>query len=115
MRARNPRYERQNPLGHRLGGNHHDGALIKEDGIITEIGTYDDLRRKHPHIPVVGSGREVMLPGFVNAHHHVGLTPLQLGSFDMPLALWFVTRMAACNVNPFNGQVPGPEGQTFRN
>ena len=78
-----------------------DGALIQEDGIISEIGTYDDLRRKHPHIPVVGSGREVMLPGFVNAHHHVGLTPVQLGSPDMPLELWFVTRMVARNVNPY--------------
>ncbi len=78
-----------------------DGALIQEDGIITEIGTYDDLRRKHPSLPVVGSGREVMLPGFVNAHHHVGLTPLQLGSPDMPLELWFVTRMVARNVNPY--------------
>jgi predicted amidohydrolase YtcJ len=80
-----------------------DGALIKEDGNITEIGTYDDLRCQHPHIPVVGSGREVMLPGFVHAHHHVGLTPL---------ALWFVTRMAARNVNPFNGQVPGSGGRS---
>ena len=92
-----------------------DGALIQEDGVITEIGTYEDMRRNQPHIPVVGSGRKVMLPGFVHAHHHVGLTPVQLGSPDMPLALWFVTRMAARNVNPFTGQVPGPEGQTFRN
>jgi len=36
-----------------------------------------------------------------NAHHHVGLTPLQLGSPDMPLELWFVTRMVARNVNPY--------------
>jgi len=103
MRARNPRRECQNPLGHRLGGNRHDGALIKEDGNITEIVTYDDLRCQHPHIPVVGSGREVMLPGFVHAHHHVGLTPL---------VLWFVTHMAACNVNPFTGQVPGSGGRS---
>ena len=78
-----------------------DGALIQEDGIITETGTYDNLRRKHPSLPVVGSGREVLLPGFVNAHHHVGLTPVQLGSPDMPLELWFVTRMVARNVNPY--------------
>ncbi|MFM7608620.1 MAG: amidohydrolase, partial [Alphaproteobacteria bacterium] len=78
-----------------------DGALIQEDGVISEIGTYDDLHRKHPSLPVVGSGREVMLPGFVNAHHHVGLTPVQLGSPDMPLELWFVTRMVARNVNPY--------------
>ena len=78
-----------------------DGALVQEDGVITAIGTYDDLRRKHPSLPVIGSGREIMLPGFVNAHHHVGLTPLQLGSPDMPLELWFVTRMVARNVNPY--------------
>ena len=40
-----------------------------------------------------------MLPGFVNGHHHVGLTPVQLGSPDMPLELWFVTRMVTRNVN----------------
>ena len=40
-----------------------------------------------------------MLPGFVNAHHHIGLTPVQLGSPDMPLELWFVTRMVMRNVS----------------
>ena len=114
MRARNPRYERQ-ILSATAWEEITDGALIKEDGIITEIGTHEDMRRNHPHIPVVGSGREVMLPGFVNAHHHVGLTPLQLGSPDMPLALWFVTRMAARNVNPFTGRAPGSQGRTSCN
>jgi cytosine/adenosine deaminase-related metal-dependent hydrolase len=78
-----------------------DGALIQEDGVITEIGTYDDLHRKHPTLPVLGSGKEIMLPGFVNGHHHVGLTPVQLGSPDMPLELWFVTRMVARNLNVY--------------
>ena len=78
-----------------------DGALIQEDGVITEIGTHDDLHRKHPTLPVLGSGKEIMLPGFVNGHHHVGLTPVQLGSPDMPLELWFVTRMVARNLNVY--------------
>lgn len=76
-----------------------DGALLQEDGVITKIGTYADLSRQHPDVPVVGTGREVMLPGFVNGHHHVGLTPVQLGSPDMPLELWFITRMICRNVN----------------
>jgi cytosine/adenosine deaminase-related metal-dependent hydrolase len=42
-----------------------------------------------------------MLPGFVNGHHHVGLTPVQLGSPDMPLELWFITRMICRNVNVY--------------
>ena len=41
----------------------------------------------------------MLLPGFVNAHHHVGLTPVQLGSPDMPLELWFVTRLVARRVD----------------
>ena len=50
---------------------------------------------------MIGSGNEILLPGFINGHHHVGLTPVQLGSPDMPLELWFVTRMVMRNVNPY--------------
>ncbi|MGH6815253.1 MAG: amidohydrolase family protein, partial [Hyphomicrobiaceae bacterium] len=70
-----------------------DGAILQEDGIVKVVGTFDDLRAKHPNVPVLGSGNEIMLPGFVNGHHHIGLTPVQLGSPDMPLELWFVTRL----------------------
>ena len=76
-----------------------DGAILQEDGIITAVGTYAELSAKHPAVPVIGTGREILLPGFVNGHHHVGLTPVQLGSPDMPLELWFVTRMVARNLN----------------
>src|SRR5713101_5299058 len=76
-----------------------DGAVLQEDGVITAVGTYDDLHSKHPTVPVIGTGKEVLLPGFVNGHHHVGLTPVQLGSPDMPLELWFITRMVARNLN----------------
>ena len=76
-----------------------DGALVQEDGVIVEIGAWDDLRRRYRTDPVVGTGREIVVPGFVNGHHHVGLTPLQLGSPDMPLELWFITRMVCRNVS----------------
>ena len=76
-----------------------DGALLQEDGTVAAIGTYAELSRKHPTVPVIGSGNEIVLPGFVNGHHHIGLTPVQLGSPDMPLELWFVTRMVARNLN----------------
>ena len=78
-----------------------DGAVLQEDGTITAIGTFADLQRQHPTVPVVGSGNDILLPGFINGHHHVGLTPVQLGSPDMPLELWFVTRMVMRNVNPY--------------
>jgi len=78
-----------------------DGAVLQQDGIITAVGTFADLSRQHPTVPVVGSGSDILLPGFINGHHHVGLTPVQLGSPDMPLELWFVTRMVMRNVNPY--------------
>ena len=76
-----------------------DGAVLQEDGVIAATGSYEDLHRRYPGVPVVGTGNEILLPGFVNGHHHVGLTPVQLGSPDMPLELWFVTRMVARNLN----------------
>ena len=78
-----------------------DGAVLQQDGTITAIGTYADLHRQHPDVPVIGTGQDILLPGFINGHHHVGLTPVQLGSPDMPLELWFVTRMVMRGVNPY--------------
>ena len=77
-----------------------DGAVLQEDGVIAATGAYDDLHRRYRDTPVIGTGRAIMLPGFVNAHHHMGLTPLQLGSPDMPLELWWITRMVCRHVDP---------------
>jgi cytosine/adenosine deaminase-related metal-dependent hydrolase len=76
-----------------------NGAVLQQDGVILEIGDFEDLARRHVVDEVLGSENHVVLPGFVNAHHHVGLTPLQLGSADMPLELWFGTRLAARSVD----------------
>jgi 5-methylthioadenosine/S-adenosylhomocysteine deaminase len=76
-----------------------DGAVLQRDGVIAEIGPAAELIAKHPEVPVLGTGCQVLLPGFVNAHHHIGLTPVQLGSQDMPLELWFVTRLVARRVD----------------
>jgi len=70
-----------------------DGAVFQRDGKIVEIGKYADLAKKHATDETLGSDAHVVLPGLVNAHHHVGLTPVQLGSRDQPLELWFVTRL----------------------
>ncbi len=70
-----------------------DAAILQHDGIIAAIDSYATLHRQHPDLPVIGTGEQILLPGFVNAHHHVGLTPVQLGSPDMPLELWFATRL----------------------
>jgi 5-methylthioadenosine/S-adenosylhomocysteine deaminase len=78
-----------------------DAALFQQDGVILEIGPYPSLRERHPDDPVIGSADHVVLPGLVNAHHHVGLTPFQLGSPDHPLELWFASRLGARAVDPY--------------
>jgi len=71
-----------------------DGAVLQRDGVIVEVGPAADLVRRHYPDAELGWRDHVMLPGFVNSHHHVGLTPFQLGSPDYPLELWFASRLA---------------------
>ena len=78
-----------------------DGAVLQEDGVIVATGSYEALKKRYPNTPVLGTGNEILLPGFVNGHHHVGLTPVQLGSPDMPLELWFITRLVTRNLNVY--------------
>ena len=78
-----------------------DGAVFQRDGLILDIGPYETLRRRHHADEVLGSPDHVVLPGLVNGHHHVGLTPFQLGSPDYPLELWFASRLAARPVDPY--------------
>ena len=84
-----------------------DGAIFQRDGEITELGRYDDLRANHPHEKVIGSRDYVVMPGLVNDHFHVGLTPFQLGAPDLPLELWIIARMSARDVDPYLDQLYG--------
>ena len=76
-----------------------DGAVFQVEGTIVEIGKFADLSRRCAVEETIGSADSVVLPGFVNAHHHVGLTPFQLGSADYPLERWIISRMAARRVD----------------
>src|SRR5439155_16308875 len=78
-----------------------DGAVFQRDGTVVEIGRHQDLAAKYQPDAVLGSTGHVVMPGFVNSHHHVGVTPFQLGSPDHPLELWFASRMATRNVDPY--------------
>jgi 5-methylthioadenosine/S-adenosylhomocysteine deaminase len=78
---------------------HHDSGLASIDGVVREIGPVAELRERYPKAEVVGSRDFAITPGFVNSHHHVGLTPLQLGSPDHPLELWFASRLALRDVD----------------
>lgn len=78
-----------------------DGAVVVQDGAVIEVGRYDDLLARHQPDEVIGSPRQVVIPGLINAHHHVGLTPFQLGSLDMPLETWIIARWALREVDPY--------------
>jgi cytosine/adenosine deaminase-related metal-dependent hydrolase len=75
------------------------GAVLVRDGVIVEVGAPETLRAKAPGAALHRYPEHVMLPGFVNSHHHVGLTPLQLGSPDHALELWFATRIPAKRID----------------
>ena len=78
-----------------------DGAVVQRDGIILDVGPYQDMAAKYQPDDVLGSAEHVIMPGLVNSHHHVGLTPFQLGSPDYPLELWFASRLGARPVDPY--------------
>jgi 5-methylthioadenosine/S-adenosylhomocysteine deaminase len=77
-----------------------DGAILVSDGKIAKTGTAADLRRAHPDVPQIGGKGRVAMPGLINAHHHVGLTPFQMGARDQPLELWFGERLVMRDVDP---------------
>ncbi len=70
-----------------------DGAVLSRDGVIEAVGSLAEMTALAPDARIERHPGHVMLPGFVNAHHHVGLTPLQLGSPDYALELWFASRI----------------------
>jgi len=75
------------------------GAVFQRDGVVVEIGPYSELADKYRADETIGSPEHIVLPGFVNSHHHVGLTPLQMGSPDHPLELWWASRLAKRDVD----------------
>ncbi|MEM6383121.1 MAG: amidohydrolase family protein [Pseudomonadota bacterium] len=77
-----------------------DAGLLIAGSRIEKIGNAGELRKAHPGVYEVGGRNQVAIPGLINAHHHVGLTPFQMGARDQPLELWFPERLAMRDVDP---------------
>ncbi|QIR84922.1 amidohydrolase family protein [Paracoccus sp. AK26] len=75
-------------------------ALLIRDGRIADAGTADTMRRRHPEVEAMGGRGKAVIPGLINAHHHVGVTPFQMGAQDHPLELWFAERLRMRDVPP---------------
>ena len=78
-----------------------DGAVYYQDGEIVEVGPYSDLKQRYSADEEIGSSDYMVIPGLVNAHHHVGLTPFQLGALDAPLETWIIARWGMRDVDPY--------------
>ena len=78
-----------------------DGGVFQRDGEIVEVGSYDDLKSRYSPDEVIGSQNKVVMPGLINDHHHIGLTPFQLGNPDLPLESWIAQRLSTRDVDPY--------------
>lgn len=65
------------------------GAIYQTDGEIEEVGTFGEVRERHPDVSIIGGDDFLVMPGLVNAHHHgKGVSPLMKGSLDDHLEYW---------------------------
>ncbi len=78
-----------------------DGGIFQRDGEIVEVGGYEDLKSRYSPDVVIGSANMVAIPGLINDHHHIGLTPFQLGNPDLPLETWIAQRLSTRDVDPY--------------
>lgn len=78
-----------------------DAAIAHEGGVIRAVGSKPEIVATYPDAQVDRYSHHLIMPGLINAHHHVGLTPLQLGAPDSPLELWFAARLAIRKVDPY--------------
>jgi cytosine/adenosine deaminase-related metal-dependent hydrolase len=77
-------------------------AVCVEGGEISEVDTYEALRRRHPDADVLGDGSHLVMPGFVNAHSHGrGVTTLRLGIPDEPSEIRSVGLRRGLSVDPY--------------
>lgn len=53
-----------------------DGGVVVEDARITDVGGFEEIRRRH-HGEVIELGAQVLMPGLVNAHCHLDYTQLR--------------------------------------
>lgn len=69
-----------------------DGAVFQRDGVIVDVGPYEELKETAQADEVVGGPNYLVFPGLVNTHNHGrGVTTFQLGSCDDCLETWILS------------------------
>ena len=69
----------------------HEGALALSDGRIGALGTLAEVQTQYPDAPVLGDGRDYILPGFVDTHVHYPQVGV-IGTMGVTLLEWLQTR-----------------------
>ena len=67
-----------------------DGLLVVKDGIIEDFGTFADVSRRHPDLPVTHLQNRLILPGFIDGHIHFPQVRV-LGAYGAQLLDWLQT------------------------
>ena len=67
-----------------------DGLLVVKDGVIEDFGTFADVSRRHPDIPVTHLQNRLILPGFIDGHIHFPQVRV-LGAYGNQLLDWLQT------------------------
>ena len=57
-----------------------EGSVAITDGTVAQTGPFAEIAPKYPGARVLGDGRQLVMPGLVDAHSHGrGLSPIQRG------------------------------------
>lgn len=81
----------QNPFTEAEGLEAVAGALALADGRIAALGSLSSVQQRFPDAPVLGDGRDYILPGFVDTHVHYPQVSV-IGTMGVTLLEWLKTR-----------------------
>lgn len=65
-----------------------DGAVLVEGKIIKDIGNWPEISNKYRADVELGGADHIVMPGFINCHHHCSARAFRYGIVDAPLELW---------------------------
>jgi cytosine/adenosine deaminase-related metal-dependent hydrolase len=79
-----------------------DGAVLVEGSTVAAVASFSELLSAEPHAEIMGGPDSIVIPGFVNSHHHGwGLSTLQLGVPDDRLEPWLIDLISVPIVDPY--------------
>jgi len=70
--------------------DYRDGAIVIEDDIIVDIGSTDEVMRRHSGSghDIINAKGKIVMPGLINSHTHISMTLLRGYADDLTLQEW---------------------------